>query len=88
MSKEEIKEYLKRVEELLNELTGEDKDALEWLIFGYNQCAKILHEKEETINKTIEYFKYQLEQLDFYKDTKSKMLCSMGIVLLKGEDNA
>lgn len=88
MNVEEIHEYLKKVNELNNKLTDDDKDTLEWLIFGYNQCAKLLNEKEETINKTIEYFKYQLEQLDFYKDTKSKMLCSMGIVLLKGEDNA
>lgn len=57
MSKEEIKEYLKRVDELLNKLNGEDKDTLEWMMFGYNQCAKILHEKDTTIDKAIEYIK-------------------------------
>lgn len=44
----------------------------------------ILFEQKE---KAIEYFKYQLENLDFYEDTKARMLCAMGIVLLQGEDN-
>lgn len=35
------------------------------------------------IRKAIEYFKYQLENLDFYEDTKAKMLCAMGITLLQ-----
>ena len=38
------------------------------------------------INKTIEYLEYQISQLDFYEDTKAKMLGSMTIVLLKGSD--
>ena len=45
MNKKEIKEYLDRVDELREKLTDEDKDTLEWLIFGYNQCAKLLYEK-------------------------------------------
>ena len=46
MSKKEIKEYLKRVDELEAKLTGEDKETLQWLIYGYNQCAKLLNETE------------------------------------------
>lgn len=62
MSKEEIKEYLKRVDELGNKLMGEDKETYAWLIHGFNQCAKLLNETEEqckkqkeVINKTTEY---------------------------------
>ena len=47
MNKEEIKEYLKRVDELEFKLVDEDKDALQWLIFGYNECARLLNEKEK-----------------------------------------
>lgn len=47
MSKEEIKEYLKRVDELELKLTGEDRDTLQWLIFGYNECARLLNETEQ-----------------------------------------
>lgn len=50
MNKEEIKEYLKRVEELELKLTGEDKDTLQWLIYGYNECARLLNQKEEENN--------------------------------------
>jgi hypothetical protein len=46
MNKEEIKEYLKRVDELELKLTGEDKDTYQWLLFGYNECARLLNEKE------------------------------------------
>ena len=62
MSKEEIKEYLKRVDELGAKLTGEDKETYNWLIHGFNQCAKLLNETEqqckkqkEAINKAIEF---------------------------------
>lgn len=46
MNEEEIKEYLQRVEELELKLVGEDRDTLQWLIFGYNECARLLNEKE------------------------------------------
>ena len=62
MNKEEIKEYLKRVDELETKLTGEDKETYAWLIYGYSQCAKLLNEAEEqckkqkeVINKAIEF---------------------------------
>lgn len=62
MTKEEIKDYLKRVDELGAKLTGKDKETYAWLIYGYNQCAKLLNETEqqckkqkEVINKAIEF---------------------------------
>ena len=62
MDKKEIKDYLKRVDELGAKLTEEDKETYNWLIYGYNQCAKLLNETEqqckkqkEVINNAIEY---------------------------------
>ena len=62
MNKKEIKEYLKRVDELGTKLTGEDKETYAWLIHGFNQCVKLLNEAEEqckkqkeAINKAIEF---------------------------------
>lgn len=64
MDKEEIKDYLKRADELEAKLTGEDKETYTWLIYGYNQCAKLLNETEqqvkkqkEVIDKAIEFIK-------------------------------
>ena len=51
MSKEELREYLDRVERLEIKLLDEDKETLQWLIFGYNQCAKLLQETEQKIDK-------------------------------------
>lgn len=47
MDKKEIKNYLKRVDELGAKLVGEDKETYTWLIYGYNQCAKLLNETEQ-----------------------------------------
>lgn len=55
MKEDEIKEYLKRVDELELKLTGEDKDTYQWLLFGYNECARLLNEKEEVIKEAREY---------------------------------
>ena len=44
---EETKEYLKRVDELELKLTGDDKDTFQWVLFGYNECARILEETEQ-----------------------------------------
>ena len=62
MDKKEIKDYLKRVEELGAKLMGEDKETYTWLIYGYTQCTKLLNETEqqckkqkEVIDKAIEY---------------------------------
>lgn len=51
MEKEEIKDYLKRVDELGTKLIGEDKETYAWLIYGYNQCAKLLNETEQQCKK-------------------------------------
>ena len=51
MDKEEIKDYLKRVDELGGKLTGYDKETYTWLIYGYNQCAKLLNETEQQCKK-------------------------------------
>ena len=51
MTKEEIKEYLNRVDKLLDKLKGEDKETLSWLIYGYNQCAKLLNEAQKENEK-------------------------------------
>lgn len=71
MTKEEIKDYLKKVDELGDKLTGEDKETYDWLIYGYNQCAKLLNETEqqckkqkEGINKAREELKKGLHELD------------------------
>ena len=62
MDKKEIKDYLKRVEELEAKLMGDDKETYTWLIYGYTQCAKLLNETEqqckkqkEVIDEAIEY---------------------------------
>ena len=51
MNKKEIEDYLKRVDELGNKLTGEDKETYAWLIHGFNQCAKLLNEAEQENKK-------------------------------------
>ena len=73
MDKKEIKDYLKRVEELGAKLMGEDKETYTWLIYGYTQCAKLLNETEqqckkqkEVINKATEYIK---ERFYFNEET-------------------
>ena len=73
MDKEEIKDYLKRADELGAKLSGEDKEIYTWLIYGYNQCAKLLNETEqqcqkqkEVINKATEYIK---ERFYFNEET-------------------
>lgn len=71
MNKEEIEEYLKRVDELETKLTGEDKETYDWLIYGYHKCVKLLNEAEqqckkqkEGINKAREELKKGLHELD------------------------
>ena len=81
MNKEEIKEYLKRVDELEAKLTEEDKETYNWLIYGYNQCAKLLNETEQE-NKQLkdnwnELKKWVIEQEQKevkVKETKIKIL--------------
>lgn len=71
MNKEEIEEYLKRVDELETKLTGEDKETYDWLIYGYHKCIKLLNEAEqqckkqkEVIDKAREELKKGIHELD------------------------
>ncbi len=73
ITKEEIKEYLNRVDKLLDKLKGEDKETLSWLIYGYNQCAKLLNEiQKENEKLKAEYgTKVQVER-DFLNEENEK----------------
>lgn len=66
MNREEIKEYLKKVDKLELKLTGEDKDTLQWLIFGYNECARLLYETEQHNQKYKEVFDKMISFIDKY----------------------
>lgn len=99
MSKKEIKEYLKRVDELEAKLTGEDKETLQWLIYGYNQCAKLLNETEqqnqkykEVIDKAIKCIDYNTKyrnSADIYQfvDIESEILEPLKFILELDEEN-
>lgn len=72
MNKKEIKDYLKRVDELGAKLMGEDKETYTWLIYGYNKCAKLLNETErqckkqkEVIDKVYELIKQHIRKDGF-----------------------
>lgn len=64
MNEKEIKDYLKRVDELGTKLTGEDKETYAWLIYGYNQCAKWLNETEQQCKKQKEVIDKAIETLE------------------------
>ena len=49
MTKKEIREYLDKVDELGRKLKGEDREVFEWVIFGYNECAKLLNSTEKEL---------------------------------------
>lgn len=60
MGEKEINYYLKKVDELYSRLDEEDKEILDWLVFGYNECAKKLLEKEDIIEEVKKYI-YELK---------------------------
>lgn len=70
MNKKEIKDYLRRADELGAKLTGEDKETYIWLIYGYNQCAKLLNETEQQCKKQKEVIAkiYELIKQHIRKD--------------------
>ena len=91
MDKKEIKDYLKRVDELGGKLTGYDKETYTWLIYGYNQCAKLLNETEqqckkqkEVIGKAIEYIKEK--QKIQYKFALSHIECDDLLQILEDKE--
>lgn len=70
MDKKEIKDYLKRADELGDKLTGEDKETFAWLIYGYNRCAKLLNETEQQVKKqkeAINKINKYLNEYDVFK---------------------
>lgn len=91
MNKKEIKDYLKRVDELGAKLMGEDKETYTWLIYGYNKCAKLLNETErqcqkqkEVIDKAIEYIKEK--QKIQYKFALSHIECDNLLEILEDKE--
>ena len=66
MDKKEIKDYLKRADELGAKLTGEDKETYDWLIYGYNQCAKLLNETEQQCKKQKEVIDKTMDIINDY----------------------
>lgn len=59
-------------------------------IWKVNQENKKLKKENQRLNnisnETVEYLKYQLSCLDFEKDIKARMLCSMTIVMLEQKE--
>lgn len=91
MTKEEIKEYLNRVDKLLDKLKGEDKETLSWLIYGYNQCAKLLNETQKENEKLKADYgtKVQIER-DLLKEENEKLKAELQLYqgALKRENEA
>ena len=93
MTKEEIKEYLNRVDKLLDKLKGEDKETLSWLIYGYNQCAKLLNKTQKENEKLknqiaqLEKENYDIKYLHFHNVTEIGMCISgSGICCIEGNE--
>lgn len=99
MNKKEIKYYIERMYDLGTKLTGEDKETYTWLIYGYNQCAKLLNETEqqnkkqkEVINKAIKCIDYNTKYrngADIYQfvDIESEILEPLKYILESDEKN-
>lgn len=77
---------------LLNYITNLQKElksaneSISWWQNRFNAVEKQNNRLKEKHKNLIEYLNYQLSQLDFYEDTKAKMLCSMAIVMLEEDD--
>lgn len=88
MTKKEINAYLDRVEDLFRRLDDDDKDTLNWLVFGYNECARILNETEkelEECEKRIEdAIKYNEYLCNLYDDGMVLSNAQANLVILKG----
>lgn len=70
MDKKEIKDYLKRVDALEARLMGEDRETFAWLIYGYNQCAKLLNETEQQVKNqkdVIDKINNYIDNYDVFK---------------------
>lgn len=62
MDIEEIKEYLIRSDRLERKLKGKDKETLQWLIYGYNECAKLLNQRERAIQQVIKHIRNKIRK--------------------------
>lgn len=71
MNKKEIKYYIERMYDLGTKLTGEDKETYTWLIYGYNQCAKLLNKTEEQCKKQKEV----IDKLKEFIESKNNGVC-------------
>ena len=86
MDKEEIKDYLKRVDELGSKLTGEDKETYTWLIYGYNQCAKLLNETKQQCKKQKEVIDKIMNLIKKYGKYDGKK-CTRGFQMWSADFN-
>lgn len=73
MNKKEIEEYLKRIDELGAKLTGEDKETYAWLIYGFNQCAKLLNEAEQQCKKQKEVIDKAINNSQYWIDYYTRL---------------
>lgn len=65
------------------------KPRVDILLSEYEKLKEYEKENQRlnnVLNETIEYLKYQLSCLDFEKDIKARMLCSMVIVMLEWKE--
>ena len=74
------KEIVKRLKDSLDyEFDLSYKDRMELLSY----IEQLKKQKKELKN----YLQYQIENLDFYEDTKAMVLCTMALVMLEGDNN-
>ena len=73
MNKKEIEEYLKIIDELGAKLTGKDKETYAWLIYGFNQCAKLLNEAEQQCKKQKEVIDKAINNSQYWIDYYTRL---------------
>lgn len=80
-----LKQENERLKEAIAELKAITKRPTP---IDYAMMQKRYEDCKSCCEKASEYFKYQLENLDFYEDTKARMLCAMGITLLQNRSDS
>ena len=88
MEREEILKYFDRVDNLFERLDDDDKDTLNWLVFGYNECARILNETEEELEeckkRINDAIKYNEDLCKIYDCGMELSNAQTNLVILKG----
>ena len=88
MEREEILKYFDRVDNLFERLDDDDKDTLNWLVFGYNECARILNETEEELKeckkRINDAIKYNEDLCNLYDCGMELSNAQTNLVILKG----